>query len=315
MNVGKKRVHGFVLAFVAIAALTQSESSPQSTPAAPDEQVSLVITVMDRQNRAVEGLSTDNFRIYEDGQLQSIVSANAMPVPGCIGIVVDNSGSMRHKISGVTSAVLDLARARADHDLIFIVNFNDRPYLDADLTHDLQKVEDGLNRGIARGGTALYDAVLASSDHLAKSNCQKRVLLAVSDGGDNESRYALGQTMGVILGPLGPVIYALGLPGDVRPPAGRRALERLTGETGGAVFFVGKPKDMEEAIGKISAELNKQYVVTYTRARASSSTETRTIRVEIDSPAQKDIVVRTRTAITTGIATSTRSNAPRRLVP
>ncbi|MGB9123462.1 MAG: VWA domain-containing protein, partial [Candidatus Angelobacter sp.] len=155
-------------------------------------EVTLSAVVLDARRHLVTNLAETNFAVYEDNQPQKITFFKRQDIPVSIGIVVDNSGSMRTKRAAVTKAVLNLIQASNPQDEVFVVNFNDDPYLDQDFTNKMPPLREALDRVDSRGGTALYDAVIASADHLAKgAKKEKKVLLVITDGVDNESRESL----------------------------------------------------------------------------------------------------------------------------
>ena len=138
------------------------------------EEVVLHATVIDDKQRIVTTLDKGDFNVYEDGHPQTITSFRHEDIPVAMGIVVDNSGSMREKRQKVNAAALNLVRSSNPNDEVFIVNFNDEYYLDQDFTSNINKLKEGLEKIEARGGTALYDAVVASADHLKKTRSWKR---------------------------------------------------------------------------------------------------------------------------------------------
>ncbi|HZU41137.1 MAG TPA: VWA domain-containing protein, partial [Terriglobales bacterium] len=153
------------------------------------EEVVLHATVLDEHGRMVTNLDKTDFQVYEDGVPQNITSFRREDVPVALGIVIDNSGSMRDKRPAVNQAAINLVRASNPQDEVFVVNFNDEYYLDQDFTSQIPKLREALDKIEARGGTALYDAVVASADHLKKNaRLDKKVLLVVTDGEDNASR-------------------------------------------------------------------------------------------------------------------------------
>src|SRR5436190_5370895 len=133
------------------------------------QEVMLHATVVDDKQHMVTNLDKSAFTVLEDGKPQTITSFRHEDIPVALGIVIDNSGSMREKRDRVNQAALNLVRASNKDDQVFIVNFNDEYYLDQDYTSDIKKLQEGLEKVEARGGTALYDALVASADHLKKS--------------------------------------------------------------------------------------------------------------------------------------------------
>jgi Ca-activated chloride channel homolog len=301
MTLLAKVSHSFGVAMLAFVSLFGQSDVNQS--AAPQvRQTILTVTVTDRQHHLLDGLETTNFKVYENDQLQPIQTVSHGDTPVCMGLVVDISGSMRPKHAAVVTALMEMLRARGGKDSVFVVNFNDQPYLDTDFTNDLEKVESGLNRGVPRGGTALYDALTASAIHLADARaCRKRVLVAVTDGDDNSSRYNLQKTLDVLVYENGPVIYAISIPDrgvGSRMGQDRKALEALTGVTGGAPFFAGSLRDINRAVSRLLEELGKQYTIVYA-STDSAGEKVRKIRVEAAAPGQ-DLVIRAKAEIKPG---------------
>ena len=159
------------------------------------DEVVLNCTVVDNDGHLVQDLQQGDFHVFEDNAPQNIVAFSHSDVPVSLGILVDNSGSMRDKRAAVNTAALDLVRASNPEDEAFIVNFSDEAFLDQDFTSDINKLREGLSHIESRGGTALYDAVVASADQLAHgARRPKQVLLIITDGEDNASTLNLEQT-------------------------------------------------------------------------------------------------------------------------
>jgi len=290
-----------VLAFVSLFA----QSDVSQSPAAPQvRQVTLMVTVTDREHRPVDGLDSLHFKVYENGQPQSIQTVSQSDMPVCMGLLEDISGSMRTKHAAVVSGVMEMLKARAGKDSVFVVNFNARPLLDQDFTNDLGKIESALNLRVPYGGTALYDALTASAMHLANAPaCRKRVLVAVTDGDDNSSRYSLRQTLDGLVYENSPAIYAISNPDKgvgSRTGQDRKALEALTGVTGGTAFFVGKLKDMNQAVNRLLEELEKQYTIVYARTDSAGDDKVRKVRVEVAAPAQRDLIIHAKSELKSG---------------
>src|ERR1051326_7764750 len=222
-------------------------------------EVTLSATVLDARRHLVTNLAPTNFAVYEDNQPQTITSFKREDIPVSIGIVVDNSGSMRTKRAAVTKAVLNLIQASNPQDEVFVVNFNDDPFLDQDFTASTGLLREALDRVDSRGGTALYDAVIASADHLAKgAKKDKKVLLVITDGVDNESRESLETAIRAVQNDSGPTIYTIGILSKDEPGGKRakRALQALSDQTGGVAFF---PTDLEE-VDRKSTRLNSSHI-------------------------------------------------------
>jgi Ca-activated chloride channel homolog len=259
-------------------------------------EVTLSAVVLDSKRHLVTNLAPANFAVFEDNQPQKITSFRREDIPVSLGIVIDNSGSMRTKRAAVSKAVLNLIQASNPQDEVFVVNFNDDPYLDQDFTNKVDVLREALDRVDSRGGTALYDAVIASADHLAKgAKKEKKVLLVVTDGVDNESRESLEAAIRKVQDDNGPTIYTIGILGD-EPGIKRakRALQSLSDQTGGVAFF---PKDLvevDEISQEVARDIRNQYSITYKPTNPRSNGGYRKVKVEARAPGYKDLQVRTR---------------------
>ena len=135
------------------------------------DEVLLHATVVDDKERIVTSLNKNDFSVFEDGKPQTIISFHHEDIPVAMGVLIDNSGSMREKRAKVNQAALNLVRSSNPQDEVFVVNFNDEYYLDQDFTNDLLKLKEALEKIDAKGGTALYEAMVASADHL-EAGCE-----------------------------------------------------------------------------------------------------------------------------------------------
>ena len=292
-------------------------ATPQAAPSAQDKQdktekkleeqgvfvirkdvdeVLLHASVTDDKQHIVTNLERGAFSVFEDGKLQNIISFHNEDIPVAMGIVIDNSGSMREKRAKVNQAALNLVRSSNPKDEVFIVNFNDEYYLDQDFTNDLLKLKEALEKIDARGGTALFDAVVASADHLKRNaRLEKKVLFVVTDGEDNASNETLEQAVKLLQEENGPQVYAIGILGEEEhPKRARKALDIITQRTGGIAFF---PKTLDEvdAISKtIAHDIRNQYTIGYRPTNPKGSGGFRQIRVEAKGKGHGKMVVRTK---------------------
>jgi len=230
------------------------------------DEVVLHATVVDDHQRLITNLDRNAFTILEDGQPQPITSFRHEDVPVAVGIVVDNSGSMRNKRAAVTQASLNFVKASNPDDRVFIVNFNDEAYIDQDFTNNIPKLREALDRIDARGGTALFDAVVASADYVVKQDkvdkkLEKRVLLVVTDGWDNASTLSMEQAIRHMQAENSPTIYTIGILDEDAKKKGRRALRALAEQTGGVAYF---PKDLAEVDAitqEVARDIRNQYTI------------------------------------------------------
>src|SRR5689334_4053019 len=213
---------GLPLLFIMLRGIAPSQAPATSQHPAGDEyrirvNANLVVlhaTAQDHKGILVSGLDKDSFQIYEDGALQQIKYFSHEDIPVTVGLVIDNSGSMRTKRAEVIAAALAFARSSNSQDQMFVVNFNEhvrfalpgpKPFTD-----QVPELEVALSRIITDGQTALYDAVVAALEHLKKGDRDKKVLIVISDGGDNASSHKLAQIMAMAQS-TDAIIYTIGL--------------------------------------------------------------------------------------------------------
>jgi len=264
------------------------------------EEVVLNATVLEG-NRLVPDLKKENFQILEDGVKQALISFQHTDLPVSIAIVVDNSGSMSRKRPSVNKSALDLIQASNPQDEAFVVNFSDEAYIDQEFTSDVNKLRDGLGRLESRGGTALYDAVVASADKLAAdAKRPKQVLILITDGEDNASTLNLEQTIHRVQQLSGPVIYSIGLLfGDEMTRSevrhARRALEMLSTETGGMAFFPKNIEQIDQIAAEVARDIRNQYTLGYHSTKPTTEPGFRTVLVTAEDKGHGKLNVRTRT--------------------
>jgi VWFA-related protein len=244
--------------------------------------------------RLITNLDKTAFTVYENNQPQAITSFRHEDVPVAMGIVIDNSGSMREKREEVNKAALNLVRSSNPEDQVFVVNFNDEFYLDQDYTSNIKKLGDALEKVESRGGTALYDALVASSDYLKRSNLQKRVLFVVTDGEDNASRDTLEEAVKRLSGENGPTVYAIGLLGEEKQRRARRAIQTLAERTGGIAFLPRTLGEVDDISRTVAHDIRNQYTIGYKPTSPRSAGGYRTIHVAAAAKGDGKLTVRTR---------------------
>ncbi len=266
------------------------------------EEVVLNATVLDERGQLISDLKKEDFHIFEDGVQQTVNSFEHQDIPVSMGILVDNSGSMREKRGAVNAAALDLVQASNKEDEAFIVNFSDEAFIDQDFTSDIGKLREGLAHLDSKGGTALYDATVASADQLAKgARRPKQVLLIITDGEDNASSLSLEQTIQRVQELQGPIIYSIGLlfgddGGGREARRAKRALQLLSQETGGIAYFPRSLKDVDAIAGEVARDIRSQYTIGYHSTKPASLGGYRQLRVEAhEASGRRKLIVRTRT--------------------
>jgi len=260
------------------------------------DEVTLHATVVDQKQRLITDLPREAFTVFEDGVQQTVTSFRREDVPVSIGILIDNSGSMRDKRPSVNQAALDLVRASNPRDEVFIVNFADEAFIDQDFTSSVPLLREALQHIDSHGGTALYDAVMASSGYISKSaKLEKQILLIVTDGEDNASLHNLEETVHSVQNGNGVTVYAIGILGTEKQRRAKRALEALASQTGGVAYF---PKDVTE-VGLIATtvahDIRNQYIIQYKSTKPPEQGGYRTVKVMAKGQGRgQQLVVRTR---------------------
>ncbi|HWE85141.1 MAG TPA: VWA domain-containing protein [Terracidiphilus sp.] len=262
------------------------------------DEVLLSCAVVDEKGRPVLDLNRNNFRVWEDGAPQIVRSFVHQDLPVSMGLLIDSSGSMLDKRTAVDQAALRLLAESNPRDSAFVVNFNERAYLDQGFTMDRVAIERGIDRFEARGPTAMYDAVAASADELSKNAKQpKQVLLIITDGADNASRLNRDEAIRRVQNLGGPVVYTIGLLFDSDPREYQKAhddLETLAEETGGMAYFPRSLDQVNEIASEVARDIRNQYIVGYHSTRAASLGGYRTVHVEAQAGGHGKLTVRTR---------------------
>lgn len=263
-------------------------------------EVRLNASVIDSSGQPVENLPQDAFHVYEDGVPQTIIGFRHEDVPVSMGILIDSSGSMYDKRAAVDAASLDLVRLSNKQDEAFLVDFSSEAYIDQDFTGSIEKLQQGLAYIKSSGGTAMYDAVIASADYLSKNaKRSKQVLLIVTDGDDNASSATLEQTIRRVQDLDGPQIYCIGLlfGEDVSHSEARHSrevLSELAAQTGGMAYFPRSLKEVDGIAHEVAADIRQQYTIEYRSTKSPELGGYRQIHVEAKEKGFRGLQVRTR---------------------
>ena len=279
--------------------------------------VNLVVlhaTVLDRQRRFAGGLRQENFEVYEDGMLQQIRVFQHEDVPVTVGLVVDHSGSMRRKLREVTAAARSFVQFSNSEDQMFVVNFNETVAMGLPKTtrfsNDSAALGDAIWSAPAFGETALYDALVNALARLREGRLDKKVLLVISDGGDNASSHRLAQVTD-IAGRSSAIIYTIGFFDENDPDRNPRVLRRLAEATGGEAFFPSQLGEVSGICERIAREIRNQYTIGYVPAATARPGAYRTIRVAAHAAGRGRVSVRTRTGYIAGAVTTDENGTPK----
>lgn len=258
--------------------------------------VQLHATVINSKGQLVTDLPRSAFKVFENNVEQPIKLFKREDVPVSLGLIVDNSGSMRDRRSKVEAATLQFVKASNQLDQVFIVNFNDEAYLDCDFTSNIKEMEErGLSRIDSRGGTAFYDALGMSIDHVKAGKRDKKVLMLITDGADNASSLTLEKLLAKIHAADGLVVHAIGLLATEAPREARkakRALEEITKAGGGLCFLPKELEEVDKLALQVAHDIRNQYAIGYSptnQAMDGSFRQVRVVAAGKDKP-----VVRTR---------------------
>ena len=275
-----------------------SRSEDEYTIKTNVDLVVLRATAQDRKNTLVSGLNKDDFQVYEDGVLQPIKYFSREDVPVTVGLVVDNSGSMTPKRQDVIAAALAFARSSNPQDQMFVINFNERVSfglpVNVAFTDQGTQLQVALSRVAPNGETALYDAIAVALEHLKKGDRDKKVLIVVSDGGDNASKHKLGEIMALV-GQPGAIIYSIGIFDNQDPDRNPGVLKHLAKETGGESFFPESLADVTPICERIARDIRNQYTIGYVPTNRKRDGTYRVIQVKASALGYGRLSVRTRT--------------------
>ncbi len=281
----------FLSLLLVTSAMTRAQDAPQQEDAVFRSDTRLVVlhaSVVDNKGRLVTTLKQEAFKVFENGKEQKLRTFRQEDVPVSLGLIVDNSGSMRNKRQKVEAAAIAMIKASNPQDEVMVVNYNDEAYEDTPLTSDLKRMEEGLSRIDARGGTAMYDAISMTMDRLIqKGKHEKKVIMLITDGNDNASVTKLEQLIRKVTTNHDIVIHCIGILEEEEKREARkakRAVEAIATATGGLFYF---PKDLSE-VEKISLEIahdiRNQYVLGYSPDIQQLDGSFRQIKVTANGP-------------------------------
>jgi VWFA-related protein len=283
-----------VLAALVLPAFGQKE--PDETFRADARLVVLHASVVDKAGRLLTDLPRSAFKVYENNIEQPLKTFLREDVPVTMGLVVDNSGSMRNKRKHVESAALAAVKASNPRDEVTVINFNDEPFRDVDLTGDVKKMEEGLTRLDSRGGTAMRDAISATIDYIKqKGKHDKKVVFVITDGDDTASQMMSLEKLVQKAHDSEVLLYFIGLLSEEDKRAAKRAkraMEALAKASGGSALFPETLEDVERVALSVAHELRNQYVLTYSPTNQNLDGGFRQIRVVANGPGRP--VVRTK---------------------
>lgn len=283
---------GFSLTICAPILYAQADFQAES------DLVVLHVTVTDHQGRVVRDLPKSAFHIYEDEAPQSTVLFRYEDTPVAVGLVVDNSGSMLRKLPEVVAATAEFARSSNSEDQMFIVNFNDQVWLGLPpgeaFVSDPGKLNVAMLQIRANGKTALYDAVATALGHIRQSPVPRKVLIVLSDGGDNASTRRFPEILSLVQ-KSDVVVYTVGLFDEYDRDRNPGVLKKLATVSGGEAFFPKEVPNVTNILQTVSRDIRNKYTIGYVPTNAKLDGTYRSVRVKLTGPHANLWTVRTRT--------------------
>jgi Ca-activated chloride channel homolog len=282
----------FILSLVL---LLQAPSPEPQRFSSRSDLVVLHVTVVDHQAGYVSGLTREAFSVLEDGKPQTLTFFENTDSPVTVGLVIDSSISMQRRRKAVIAAGIAFAESSRPDDEMFTVNFNEKVWhgLPAGqlFTSNREELRRALLASSARGQTALFDALRVALEDLEHGQRQKKVLVVVSDGGDNASQTRFESVLATALR-TDAVIYAVSVHDQYDAEAKPEVLRKLAAATGGEAFFLRDAGDVTATFERIARDIRSGYTLGY--APASSNPGYRAVHVKVRSPQGRKLTVRAR---------------------
>ena len=249
------------------------------------ETVHVTVTVTDANGRLITELAKENFEVFEDGQPVVVTQFSDKRVPVSLGLLLDISDSMLGQPIEDARGALDrfVGDLLQPGDEAFVASFNHSPRIVSRWTQPPSELRGALEEVKPTGGTAIYDALVATTSLFNKRQHTRAALIVISDGADTASDYTLIQARDVVRR-TDPFIYAVAIDsGDKRRVSTRvnpDALREITGPSGGYTEVIHSSADLAPATERIANELNRQYTLGYTPNRPPDG-KWRSIRVRV----------------------------------
>jgi VWFA-related protein len=265
------------------------------------ELVVLHVSVRDRSGHYITGLTRDAFTVIDDGKAQTLEMFSADEVPATVGFLIDNSNSMRPNRERVVASAVSFAKSAHPQDEIFVLTFNEvvRRAWGPTIVEHMDTAafsKTMLQQIVARGMTAIYDAVIAGLDFLERAQHTRQVLILVSDGDDNASLATL-DTVIQRVHDSDATVYSVALIDRLVRGGDPGLLKRLAKATGGEFYAPRDTDDVPEAFERITRDIRNAYTLAYVptaNGDGAAERRRRTVRVYVRGPNGKALNVRTR---------------------
>jgi Ca-activated chloride channel family protein len=258
-------------------------SKPNASLRVDVNEVTIPVTVTDPAGQPITGLPSEAFHIYEDGVEQPKAHLSQDDAPLSIGLLFDASASMKGKLDQSRQAVVQLLKTSMPGDEFFMVEFNDSPKLLSRFTSDPAGIESAMSAIQPQGWTALLDSIYLSLNQMKHARNPRRVLVILSDGGDNNSRFTEHEVRSM-LRESNVSLYAIGITGPVIGGSDLKLLRNLAEETGGHLFQIKGASQLPGAMAKLSTALREQYHLAYSSSNPARDGKYRRVQVRITPP-------------------------------
>ncbi|MGA7626758.1 MAG: VWA domain-containing protein [Candidatus Acidiferrales bacterium] len=309
-----------VAKFAGTPSVLSSELRAAQGPGAITQDIRLVllpVTVTDRKGEFVSGLEESNFRVYEDGRPQHISLFRHEDVSVTVGIAVDHSGSMAARSDQVIEGAVAFVQASNPQDREFVVNFDEKPTFSlpssVEFTSNVSDLRAALSTPYASGRTALFDAIQAALEHFDQNDSGKKVILLISDGGDNASKHTFAQVLRLAQSS-NVIIYSVGLLDEHSADQNPNILRKLARDTGGQAYFPNSGPELVNVCRQIAADIRHQYTLGYSPPD-NGRPGYRKLRATVNAPGRGKVFVRTRPGYSFPSATSNPSVAEKVSAP
>jgi len=296
----------FVLSGFAGAQVAPPGNGPDRENFRISVEVDLVVlqaTVRDREGHTVTQLGQQNFEVFEDGRPQPIRLFRHEDTPVTVGLVIDHSGSMREKLADVTAGAQAFVHSSNPNDQMFVVNFNEAvsPGLPAGtrFSDNAEQLGGAIWGARAIGTTALYDAIIEALKRLQQGTSDKKVLIVISDGGDNASKASLDQVL-KLAEQSSAMIYTIGIFDPEDPDRNPKVLQRLARETGGEAIFPTRLSETVEICERIARDIRDQYTIGYSSPNERQDGSYHKVRIAARTNGNEKLSVRARAGYRAG---------------
>jgi VWFA-related protein len=256
----------------------QAVNMPRANLRMDVQMVQIPVTVTDLRGKPLVDLSKTNFRVFEDDVEKPISAFFAADSPLSTGVVFDSSRSMKNRLQDARQSVEQFLRTGSTGDEYFLIRFSDQAKMLAPFTLDTEEIARQLASIEAKGWTALNDSIVLAANQSRKARNHRRALLVISDGGDNNSRYTVGEMISV-LREADLRVYAVSIFEK------STLLEKICEETGGRALWVRKLSDLPDMMERLGQEMRSEYIVGYTPEGRQNDGRYHKVRIAVEPPA------------------------------